>query len=324
MTITSRRGFDPFRRQTTAALAVYLALLSLAELAVIYLSPVLVFPLHGGLIALVAIYVALHSDAERHDPTHVALFMVLVLGPLIRIISLTLPLGQIDPAYRYLFAGVPMAVAAFVAVRATGLRWRDVGMRWTAWHWQVAVILAAIPIGFIEFAVLRPEPIGPPAWTPGGILPALSLGFFTGFPEELIFRGVMQTVTRPFFGRWNWIYVAAIFAVLHIGYMSYIDVVFVFGAGLLFGWVFERTRSIIGVSISHGLANVVLFFVAPHLIDLEGVPLLGPQLQYSVGVASVIGIAVAGYFISSSVLAESRRRRRAASRGSRTTPSANL
>ncbi|MGQ0609413.1 MAG: hypothetical protein ACT4OQ_13265, partial [Chloroflexota bacterium] len=90
-----------------------------------------------------------------------------------------------------------------------------------------------------------------------------------------------------------------------------------------FGWVFERTRSIIGVSISHGLANVILFFVAPHLISLEGVPSLGPPLQYGVGVVSVIGIAVAGYFISSSVLAESRRRRRSASRGSRT-PSANL
>ena len=324
MTTSPRLGaFEQFRRQTTTALVVYLALLTLAELAVTYLNPVLVFPLHGGLIALVAAYVVLHAGEERHEPAHVALFIVLVLGPLIRIISLTLPLGQIEPAFRYLFAGVPMAVAAFVAVRATSLRWRDIGLRWAVWRWQVAVILAAIPIGFIEFAVLRPEPIGPPAWTPEGILPAAAMGFFTGFPEELIFRGVMQTVTRPFFGRWNWIYVSAIFAVLHVGYQSYIDVAFVFVAGLLFGWVFERTRSIIGVSISHGLANVVLFFVAPHLIDVEGVPSIGPPMQYAVGVASVIAIAVAGYFISSSVLAESRRRRRRASRGS-STPSANL
>lgn len=301
-----------FRRETAVALVGYVVLLAIAELVVTYLSPVLVFPLHGGLILLVITYVMVHFSAERHDPEHIALFVVLVLGPLIRIISLTLPLGQIEPAYRYLFAGIPMAVAAVVAARAAGLRAPQMGLRWAAWRWQVLVVVAAIPIGFIEFAVLRPEPIGPPAWTVAGLAPALALGFFTGFPEELIFRGVMQTVTRPFLGRWNWVYVSVIFAVLHIGYQSYIDVVFVFGAGLLYGWVVERTRSIIGVSISHGLANVVLFFVAPHLIDSGFVPPIGSQLQWGVAILSVIGISVAGYYISKSVIAESRRRRRAA------------
>ena len=38
-----------------------------------------------------------------------------------------------------------------------------------------------------------------------------------------------------------------------------------FGVGLLYGWVFERSRSIIGISIGHGQANVVLFFIAPNL-----------------------------------------------------------
>ena len=298
-----------FRRETAAALVGYVVLLTIAELIVTYVNPVLVFPLHGGLILLVITYVMVHFSAERHDPEHIALFIVLILGPLIRIISLTLPLGQIEPAYRYLFAGIPMAVAAVIAARAVGLPRRQMGLAWSKWRWQVLVILAAFPIGFIEFAVLSPDPIGPPAWTLAGLTPALALGFFTGFPEELIFRGIMQTVTRPFLGRWNWIYVSVIFAVLHIGYQSYIDVVFVFAAGLLYGWVVERTRSIIGVSISHGLANVVLFFVAPHVIDSGLVPPIGPQLQWGTAILSVIGIAVAGYYISKSVIAESRRRR---------------
>lgn len=305
--MTSRPGgLRRFRRETGIALVAYVVLLTLAELTVTYLNPVLVFPLHGGLILLVTAYVMVHFSAERHDPAHIALFVVLVLGPLIRIISLTLPLGQIEPAYRYLFAGIPMAVAAIVAARAAGLRPSQMGLRWAGWHWQALVVLAAIPIGFVEFAVLRPEPIGPPVWTLEGLVPALVLGFFTGFPEELIFRGVMQTVTRPFLGRWNWIYVSVIFAVLHIGYQSYIDVVLVFAAGLLYGWVVERTRSIIGVATSHGLANIVLFFVAPHLIDIGGIPSLTPQVQYGAAVLSIIGVAVAGYFISKSVLERDR------------------
>ena len=42
-----------------------------------------------------------------------------------------------------------------------------------------------------------------------------------------------------------------------------LDVVFVFGVALFFGYVVERTDSILGVSLSHGLTNIVLFLVAP-------------------------------------------------------------
>ncbi len=38
--------------------------------------------------------------------------MALMLTPLIRIISLTLPLSEIGAPYRYLFAGVPMLIGA--------------------------------------------------------------------------------------------------------------------------------------------------------------------------------------------------------------------
>jgi hypothetical protein len=62
--------------------------------------------------------------------------------------------------------------------------------------------------------------------------------------------------------------------VLHIGYESATDLAFVFAVGLIYGWIFERSRSIVGVSIGHGLANVVLFFIAPNLVPvLIGRPL---------------------------------------------------
>jgi hypothetical protein len=59
--------------------------------------------------------------------------------------------------------------------------------------------------------------------------------------------------------------------------MSALDLVFVFGVGLLYGWVFERSRSIIGISIAHGQANVVLFFIAPYM------PALAEVLRIRVG-----------------------------------------
>jgi membrane protease YdiL (CAAX protease family) len=85
----------------------------------------------------------------------------------------------------------------------------------------------------------------------------------TGFVEELIFRGVMQRASVRAVGRFGWLYVALLFAVLHVGYRSVADVIFVFGVALMFGWVVESTRSLLGVTLAHGLTNVVLFLIMP-------------------------------------------------------------
>jgi membrane protease YdiL (CAAX protease family) len=61
------------------------------------------------------------------------------------------------------------------------------------------------------------------------------------------------------------IYVNAVFAVLHIGYLSILDVVFVFLVGLLFSLFALRTKSIVGVTIAHGAVNISLFLLLPFL-----------------------------------------------------------
>ena len=249
----------------------YAALLALAETTVAMVSPVLVFPVHGGIIALLALLYAMLSQAGSVDTRSrriTAVFLVLLLAPIIRLTSLTLPLEAIDTPMRYLAAGVPMALAALLVARAAGMTRRDIGLQWSHTGWQVAVIAFSVGLGFIEYFILQPGAMGALPWTAAGITPALVVGISTGFAEELLFRGVLQTALRPLIGRWTVLYASFIFAALHIGYLSLIDFAFVFGVGLLYGWVFEKTRSIVGISIGHAVGNIVLFFVAPHLLPL--------------------------------------------------------
>jgi CAAX protease family protein len=293
--------FEARRPGVVLVLLGYLALLALGELAVTFANPLLVFPFHGGLILLAGTHLAIlerRPADERPSPALVALLLAFIIAPLIRIISLTLPLAQIEAPYRYLFAGVPMMIGAVLVARATGLRWRDIGIVWRAPSWQIMVVIASLGLGFVEFGILRPAALGGLPWTAAGFLPALSVGVFTGFPEELIFRGIMQTAARPVLGRWNWVYVSAIFAVLHIGYRSFIDFAFVLGVGLLYGWVFERTRSIVGVSVGHGLANVVLFFVAPHLVSTAALrPLTTADELFTVTLAAAAAATATIWFL---------------------------
>ncbi len=56
-----------------------------------------------------------------------------------------------------------------------------------------------------------------------------------------------------------------LFAVLHIGFLSLIDVVFVFAVALFFGWVVKKTGSLLGVTLAHGITNILLYLVVPFL-----------------------------------------------------------
>jgi len=94
-------------------------------------------------------------------------------------------------------------------------------------------------------------------------LPALILLVFTGFLEEYIFRGLMQRAAGAVMARFGLIYVSLLFAVLHIGYRSLADFAFVFCVGLGFSLVAQRTRSIWGVTLAHGLTNITLFLIYP-------------------------------------------------------------
>lgn len=267
----SRNG-SPVRmsaRQAVLVLVPYLVMVTVAEAAVTFINPMLVFPLHGGMIAILATHIANLERRAGRDPASrylAAVLMTMMLSPLIRVISLTLPLAQLPDPHQYLFAGIPMTVGALIVARYVGFRRQSIGLVWRGASWQLLAVLGSVIIGLAEYLILQPEPLGDFPWTAAGWLPALSVAFATGFPEELIFRGMMQTALRPLISTgWNVLYVSIVFAVLHLGYQSGIDLVFVFGASLFYGWIFERSRSIIGVSIGHGLANAILFFVAPNL-----------------------------------------------------------
>jgi membrane protease YdiL (CAAX protease family) len=95
-------------------------------------------------------------------------------------------------------------------------------------------------------------------------LPALILLVCTGYLEELIFRGILQQIAVGQLGRWvSPLYTSILFAILHAGYRSAADVIFVFLVGLLFAWIAGRSKSLVGVTLAHGLTNITLFLVMP-------------------------------------------------------------
>ena len=73
----------------------------------------------------------------------------------------------------------------------------------------------------------------------------------------------MRRAVEALGGRYGLLYVTAIFASLHIFFLSGFDLVFVFGVGLFYGFVALKTKNLWGVILSHSLGNVILYLVAP-------------------------------------------------------------
>jgi LysM repeat protein len=193
------------------------------------------------------------------------LFLALALAPLIRILSLTMPLEDVDLVYWYAIVGAPLMLTAAVVAANLGLSRQDIGLTLRALPLQGLIALSGLGFGVAEYFILRPKPLIDEFSLGSAALPALILLVGTGFNEEFVFRGVMQSASRQALGKLSILYVAVVFAVLHLGYKSISDVAFVFAVGLLFGWLVARTRSLLGVTLAHGVTNITLYLVVPFL-----------------------------------------------------------
>ncbi|HYT17657.1 MAG TPA: CPBP family intramembrane glutamic endopeptidase [Thermoplasmata archaeon] len=223
---------------------------------------------------------------QPKDATLAPLLVAASLASLVRVFSLAVPrynflgLGPTgdfpDPVTNPLntipwlaLVSVPLLVSVAAVAYVQRLRPRDLGLalhRWPELAQQTAIALTGIPLGFLEFFILRPD-----AWIEQLTLGSLLLGgvvifFATGFSEELIFRAILLKRAVEGLGRrGGLLYVTAIFASLHIFFLSGVDLVFVFAVGLFYGFIVLRTRNLWGVILSHSLGNVILYLVAPFL-----------------------------------------------------------
>ena len=255
---------------------VYLVAITAAEVVTVFYMPL------WGMVFHVAVLIAvlIQSSLTREQPRQ-RILLGLALVPLVRIISLSMSLGNIPQIWWYPIIYAPLLVASFVVMRYSEYRATEIGLNFQHIPVQLLVALTGFGFGVAEYIIL----VKLPAWPVAALLglsteplavplvaeftwqavwwPALIFLACTGFVEELIFRGVLQRSAVVLWGWWGIIYVSLLFASLHLLHNSIIDLAFVFVIALFFAWVVKRTGSLLGVTLSHGITNIVLYLVVP-------------------------------------------------------------
>jgi hypothetical protein len=238
---------------------IYLMALVVAEVLTTYINKE-----YGLIIHTLILFALLLHSALVESTLFSNLLRSLIAVPIIRIIGLSMPIIQLQPYYWFPIVAVPLFAASIVIMRSQKLSLRDVGLVKDGLPLQLLIGATGVFLGVIEYVILKPDPLIP-VFTPFTALVAfLVLLISTGLAEELLFRGIIQSnaekIFRPAFAL---IFTALLFTTMHIGWQSFPDLVFVFVVAIIYGAIFYKTRSIVGITLNHGLSNTVLFIIMP-------------------------------------------------------------
>jgi len=256
-----------------AVLAAYLGVLIAAESLITYGAAVggTGYQEAGLSVHIVLLFaLILHSALVwGTSPVMSSLLLATSLASLIRVFSLGIPQYTFTTIERLILVSAPFLASILAVAYVQRLRLRDLGLMptWRGGPIQAAISLTGVPLGLIEYAILRPE-----AWIPrldasAVLAGALAIFLATGISEELVFRGIMLRRAVEGLGPTaGLLFVSLTFTSLHIFFRSAADLTFVFGVALFYGYVVLRWKSLWGVIGSHSLGNVVLYLLAPFFL----------------------------------------------------------
>jgi hypothetical protein len=164
---------------------VYLVAIAAAEVINVTVGPV------WGIVCHIIVLVALILRSALADKrVYQQLPLSLALVPLVRIISLSMPLANIPPIWWYPIIYAPLLVAAWQVVRLQGYSLGQIGLNLKRVPIQLAVALTGTVFGIGEYFILTEEAqmtglVLQQTW----LLSAFLLIVCTGFVEEFFLPG---------------------------------------------------------------------------------------------------------------------------------------
>jgi membrane protease YdiL (CAAX protease family) len=224
-----------------------------------YAALILVFANHLGVRLL-------HTRAEAARES--AAFAVLAIPLLLRLTALTVETGPVVAVRHYSLIGLAAGTATVCALLALP-ELRPALARPGVVLQQVAIAIAGLAAGLALALVFDRGSVAPQSDPWRNAAPLLALLVLAGAVEEVLFRGMLQTVLRRLYGRAAPLAGTAAFGLVYANVHPASFVLAALVLGLCSAAIVERTRSIHGVVAGRVLLLVGLVYLWPRLFHLS-------------------------------------------------------
>lgn len=246
----------------------YMATLLLAQLTITHYSET-----WGLLIQAFLIICLITASLSTESVKFTYFLQALIILPLIGIINLNFRVIQASPLYLLGIISVPLVLAIYILMKNQNITREKAGL--VAGNLPIQLILGStgVALGVIAYWIMKPpallpdlNPFAPGLSLVNVVLAGVILMVTTGFLDELLFRGMIQRLGENVMGNyWSIIFTSILYTIIY-GLFSPLNMVFVLLISLYYGLAFQKTRSVLGISISHGLCNAVLYMVLPFIM----------------------------------------------------------
>lgn len=236
----------------------------IAEIVTVVVSPIVGLSLHAMIVLLLLI-----PPMRKPDTYSMTWFAALVMLPLLRILSYTIPYSSLEPYYWLAMIGIPLwlGIGVFRIFVIHDIEFfpplRSHGVLLT-----LVTGVAIVPIALLGY-YLAPDVAlySGDLSSRDALIMAVMLVIFAAFLEEILFRRLLLTVTVQQFGKWVGIALSGyVYGMMFLGTGSVPYIVLMAVLGTWWGWLAYRMDSIWATGFAHGIFLVLLYVVLPGLL----------------------------------------------------------
>ena len=211
------------------------------------------------LIFLIILYTLTKSLTDEYT----RVFQIITLIPLYRIITLSIPTELITYNGYFILTTITILFASLILVYLLKFPLADIGLVLKDPKLQILCIAAGCVIGYLKWRIINLQLFEPS-------IPGVLTLILCAFTEELIFRGlIQQSIEKAQRNSFIAILLTSIlYTTFFIPFLFSLELLLIFLISIFYGYVVSRSKSIIGVSISHALVNICCLVIIPYFFNI--------------------------------------------------------
>jgi len=188
---------------------------------------------------------------------------VMVLPSVLRIVNLSMPFPILNPKLQLMITYTIIVFCMLLFVNYGNISINFLRIR----HHRPLDFIVAIGIGLFlgsaEYLILGSTPLIQSVIFEDAIF-VIYIVFMIGFGEELVYRGLLQNIQSEILGPKGALFLSSVlFGIMHLIWRSPLEFLFTTAAGFIFGYQFQRTKSVWLPTLAHAMNNYTWLLVWP-------------------------------------------------------------